>query len=837
MNIFGFDRFSSNARNILTEAQGIAGNNSGVIGTEHILLAILMNKNCLANSMLESFGVDHDRAELAMNFMPQFNNIYTNKKSVNINEEVKKALEAAILTAKRFNHFYLGSEHLLLGILADPSFKAFQIIQNIDVNPDSIKKQLIELLQNAPQQDIEMMGETSGMGPDNQNKKKSMLAQYSIDLTAEAENNRFDPVIGRTTEIERIIHILSRRTKNNPVLIGDPGVGKTAIVEGLALKIIKGEVPIKLKNKKIYSLDLGSMIAGTKFRGEFEDRLKKLINEVEKDRDAILFIDEIHTIIGAGAAEGSMDASNMLKPALSRGKITCIGATTIEEYRKNIEKDAAFERRFQPVVIEEPTVADTIEILKGIAQNYEDFHQVVIEPEAVMIAAKLSHRYIADRFLPDKAIDLIDEAASGVVIKEKIGESAEIKKLEIKLKTTIEGKNKAIAEQAYELAAQLRDQENFIIEEIEKKRKEKNDIPREKRKIVTKEDIARVVNTWTGIPVSKLIESDYDKFSNIENILKKKIIGQDEAIEVIAKAIKRSRAGIGNPRRPIGSFIFLGPTGVGKTELAKVLASEVYESDNALIKIDMSEFMEKHNVSRLVGAPAGYVGYEDGGKLTEAVRKKPYSIILFDEIEKAHPEVFNLLLQILEDGVLTDAKGRKVDFRNTIIIMTSNIGANELTRSAALGFKIEDNDSVEIQNLASNNTDYEKMKDIVLEQVKRKFNPEFLNRIDKVVVFKPLGKKEIAKIVEINLAELKLRLKNEKGITLEITKKAIDWISKNGFDAEFGARPIRRLIENEVENQIAEKIVSGEIEEGEKVSMDLKNDKIVFVEKKVSVRK
>jgi len=842
MEIFGFNRFSNNAKKILTVSQNIARElGSDIIDTDHVLLAILGGKNSVANDILDSYGVDYERIEMAMNFMPIDPNAVSKKgEQAGVSDDLKRSLESAILVTHNLKHFYLGSEHLLFGIISNPAFRAYQLIQNIDINPEGIRKSLEQLFQTAAKnipeaglEDDEMMMADPMMPPMMGGKKKegSMLAKYAIDLTAEASEGKLDPVVGREKELERVIHILSRRTKNNPVLIVEPGVGKTAIVEALAIKIIRDEVPEKLRGKKIYSLDLGSVIAGTKFRGEFEDRVKKILNELEKNKNAILFIDEIHTIIGAGSAEGSMDASNMLKPALSRGKITCIGATTLDEYRKNIEKDSAFERRFQQVIIDEPSMEDTVDILKGIAQNYEDFHQVVIEKDAINFAAKLAHRYIPDRFLPDKAIDLIDEASSAVVIREKVGENSEIKKLELKLKNTIDGKNEAVKNQNFELAADLRDQEGFIKEEIEKVKSNRKDIPKNKRVKVTKEDIAKVVNNWTGIPVSKLIESDKNKFVQLESILEKKIVGQDEAISAISQAIRRSRAGISNPNRPIGSFIFLGPTGVGKTELAKVLAEEVYERKDALIKIDMSEFMERHNVSRLVGAPAGYVGYEDGGKLTEMVRKKPYSIVLFDEIEKAHPEVFNMLLQILEDGYLTDAKGRKIDFRNTIIILTSNIGINDFAKFATLGFQTSESEEKELMGK------YEKMKESVLEQVKKKFNPEFINRLDKIIVFRPLGKKEIDEIVKINLADLGNRVKKEKGINLEFSKRLVEYVAEKGYDPEYGARPIRRLVENEIENKIAEVIISDEYEEGDTIKIDLKNDIVSIEKKKILVKK
>uniref|UniRef100_A0A7C4M091 ATP-dependent Clp protease ATP-binding subunit n=1 Tax=candidate division CPR3 bacterium TaxID=2268181 RepID=A0A7C4M091_UNCC3 len=823
-----FDRFSENAKKVLAVAQNISEKTGNqFIDTEQVLLAMLHEKISLANDILASFGVTYNDIEIASNFFSNVDNFGNGRPE--ISNDLKIALQQSVVAAKQSGNFQVGSEHLLFGILSDSRFSAYQLIRNIDIDPEKIKNQLKSMFQEGFKNSQEIARENE---ENNQkNNKNSMLSKYAIDLTQEALDGKLDPVIGREKEVERLIHILSRRTKNNPVLIGDPGVGKTAIVEGLAQKLAKNDVPLKLKNKKIYSLDLGSMIAGTKFRGEFEDRLKKLITELEKKQDSILFIDEIHTIIGAGAAEGAMDASNMLKPALSRGKITCIGATTMDEYRKNIEKDAAFERRFQTIIVDEPSMEDTINILTGIAQNYEDFHQVIIEKNAVNLAAKLSHRYISDRFLPDKAIDLIDEAASAVVIKEKVGEDESIKKLETKLENTILGKNQAITNQDFELAAELRDQENFLKEEIEKIKLAKKEIPREKRVLVKKEDIAQVVNRWTGIPISKLMEDDKEKFSKLEDILRKKIIGQDEAIQSIAQAIRRSRSGIANPNRPIGSFIFLGPTGVGKTELAKALSSEIYEKNDALIKIDMSEFMEKHNVSRLVGAPAGYVGYEDGGKLTEAVRRKPYSIILFDEIEKAHPEVFNLLLQIMEDGYLTDAKGRKVDFRNTIIILTSNIGVSEFTNIATLGFKADEKESKTLKEK------YNEMKSQVLEEIKKKFKPEFLNRLDKIIVFQPLGQEEIEKITKINLEELSQRTKKEKDINVKFSKKLVEWISKNGFDAEYGARPVRRLIENEIENLLAEKIITGEIAEGDEVRVDFVGGKVVLGSKKELVRK
>ncbi|MBI2448001.1 ATP-dependent Clp protease ATP-binding subunit [Candidatus Microgenomates bacterium] len=827
MNEFGFDRFTYNAKKILSLSQTIAQDmNSGAVSTEHVLLAILAEKIGVAYEILSSFGIDFERIEIAMNLM--WHGSMDLQKN-GLSHDLRQALEKAIVVARQNEHFYVGSEHLLFGILSNSDFRAYALIQNIDVNPATIIQQIEHIFVMSTAQMPEKPKEQEvTAGRTVKNKTNSMLNAYAIDLTAEAEGTKLDPTIGREKEISRLTHILTRKTKNNPVLIGDPGVGKTAIVEGLAAKIAFGEVPIKLKGKKIYSIDLGAMVAGTKFRGEFEERIKKLLAEVEKDKNIILFIDELHTIVGAGAAEGSMDASNMLKPALSRGKISCIGATTINEYRKYIEKDAAFERRFQPILVEEPSQEETVAILRGIAPRYEDFHQVKVEEEALLIAAKLAHRYIADRFLPDKAIDLLDEACSAVVIREKVGESEDVKKLEIRLVETIKGKNKAISDQAFEMAAQLRDQELFLKEELDRLRLEKQDIPTEKRARVTTEDIARVVSNWTSIPITKLISSEIHKFSFLEKTLGSRIVGQEEAIINIARAIRRSRSGVGNPVRPIGSFIFLGPTGVGKTELAKVLAQEVYEREDALIKIDMSEFMERHNVSRLVGAPAGYVGYDDGGKLTEAVRKKPYSVVLFDEIEKAHPEVFNMLLQVLEDGYLTDAKGRKVDFKNTIIIMTSNLGMADLSRSATMGFSAK---TTREKTLAE--SDYEQMKNKVLTDSKKYFSPEFLNRVDKIVVFRPLDSIAIGKIVNINLKTLAERVLLEKGIVLEFTAKAKKWLADRGFDPEYGARPIRRLIEAEIENKLAEELIGDRFISGDHIIIDAKTDSLNLEKKKI----
>ncbi len=628
-------------------------------------------------------------------------------------------------------------------------------------------------------------------------------------------------MIGRIREIERLIQILNRRTKNNPVLIGEPGVGKTAIVEGLAHKITSGEVPDSLHKKRILTLDLASMVAGTKYRGEFEEMIKKIIDEAKKNQDIILFIDEFHTVISAGAAEGALDAANILKPALSRGEIQCIGATTLEEYRKYIEKDAALERRFQPIKVEEPSLEETIEILGGIKKNYEDFHSITITSEALAAAAKLSKRYISDRFLPDKAIDLIDEAASKSKIK-RIEFPKEIKELQKDLEKIISKKEKAVSGQDFEKAAEMRDLEISVLEKIKKLKTENIDKKSQKPVKITEEDIAEVVSSWTGIPITRLVEVETKRLLNLDKILKERIIGQDEAVQTIAQAIRRSRTGISDTRRPIGSFIFLGPSGVGKTELAKVLAKYVFETEDALVKLDMSEFMERHNVSRLIGAPPGYVGYEESGKLTEAVRRKPYAVILLDEIEKAHPDVFNILLQILEDGYLTDAKGKRVDFKNTIIIMTSNIGVAELNRQAFVGFQADTHDE---KKKAENR--YKEIKKSILGRLKDNFRPEFLNRIDRIIVFRPLDKNDIRKIVDLQVSDLQERLLEHK-TKIKITTKAKDLLAKNGFDPENGARPLRRVIQNIIEDELAERMLTSEIHEGDTIKIDLKDEKITF---------
>lgn len=816
-----FRKFTQNAKKSLIQAQKEAKKYfSSCISTQHLLLGIFSQKRSLGSDVLLNFGLSPEKITLALNFLNP--SLEEGKTEEGLSLLSKKAIEAATVAAKKHNHFYVGTEHLLWGILSQKNSNGYQVLKELNIDPERILKELQELFE-ATAKEMEEMFEGAPMPVPTTPLKRAKtpsLDFFTIDLTKMASEGKLDPIIGREQEIERVIQILSRRTKNNPVLIGDPGVGKTAIVEGLAQRIINNQVPSTLINKRILSLDLTALIAGTKYRGEFEERIKKVLEEAKKSSDVILFIDEFHTVVGAGAAEGALDAANILKPALSRGEVRCIGATTVNEYRKYIEKDAALERRFQPILVEELSVEDAIDVLKGIKSRYEEFHGVEIEKEAIEAACRLSKRYIQDRFLPDKAIDLIDEAASKVRLKK--GEKPEkIEDLNKKLEKVIAEKEKAVEEQDYEKAAQIRDKELKIKEAINLVQAQ--GYHKGKPIKITAEDIAEVVSQWTGIPVAKMISEETEKLTNLEEILRKKIIGQDEAISSISKAIRRGRLGISSPKRPIGSFIFMGPTGVGKTELAKVLAEAIYGSEDTLIKIDMSEFMERHNVSRLVGAPPGYVGYEEEGKLTGAVRRKPYSVILLDEIEKAHPDVFNILLQILEDGTLTDAKGKKVDFRNTIIIMTSNIGVEELNRQASFGFRAESPDEKKAAEQK-----YEEIKQNILSRLKDYFRPELLNRIDKVIVFHPLSQQVIKKIVNIQLEELKKRLA-EKNLEIEFSEAVKNFIAKVGFDPEYGARPLRRAIQDHLEDVISEKMLSSEVKEGSKVKIDLKNGKIVVL--------
>ncbi len=800
-----FDKFTDRARKVLTLAQDEAQRfNHNYIGTEHLLLGLVREGEGVAARVLENMNVELAKVRTAVEFIigrgdrPVVG-------EVGLTPRAKRVIELAIDEARRLGHNYIGTEHLLLGLVREGEGIAAGVLESLGVNLDKVRHEVIRVL-----------SQSSSASPAAETKRASKtptVDQLGINLNDAVRAGRSDPVIGREKEIERVIQILSRRTKNNPALIGEPGVGKTAIAEGLAQRIVAGDVPETLANKRVLTLDIGSLVAGTKYRGEFEERLKKIIEELRNTNDAVLFIDELHTLVGAGAAEGAIDAANILKPPLARGELQCIGATTLDEYRKYIERDAALERRFQPVMVEEPTLEQTIEILFGIREKYEEHHHVTITDEAARAAADLSIRYITDRHLPDKAIDLIDEAASRVRLRHSSA-PPELKAAQKELDRVLKEKEAAINDQDYEVAAGLRDAEAAAKSTIDQLRSDWQAAQAAQKPTVTEEDIAQVVAMWTGIPVTRIAQEESQRLLNMEDALHKRVIGQQEAIDTISKAVRRARAGLKDPKRPIGSFIFLGPTGVGKTELAKALAEFMFGSEDSLIKIDMSEFMERHNVSRLVGAPPGYVGFEEGGQLTEAVRRKSYSVVLLDEIEKAHPEVFNILLQILEDGHLTDAKGRRVDFRNTVIIMTSNVGAKSLLKDTSLGFKPVNTDlSQETQ------AQYERMKDKVLEQLKTQFRPEFLNRVDSFVVFRSLSVEEIRHIVELLLQRVRNQLKTQE-IDLEVTAEAKDHLIKLGYDVDYGARPLRRVIQNLVEDPLAEALLLGRFTAGQTILVD-----------------
>ena len=814
-----FEKFTKNAKLALTSAQKAArAMGENFIGTEHILVGLVSNTDALAAEILEGHAVTLEKVQLALSFSSKTR---FDHGGAGLTDPAKRVIEKGVATAARHQHYYVGTEHLLLGILSDKNTKAYSILEELGADPERIKAQIMNLFRHTGGESTntrpEMEVTPSGAAikrPARRSKKTETpaLDYFSTDLTELASQAKLDPVVGRQSEITRVIQILGRRTKNNPVLIGEPGIGKTAIVEGLAQRIINEQVPEALHGRRVLALDLPLMVAGTKYRGEFEERVKQVIDELKKQEDIIIFIDELHTIVGAGAAEGSMDAAQILKPALARGQIQTIGATTLDEYRKHIEKDAALERRFQPIHVKEPTVEETVAVLHGLRKNYEDHHGVEITNEAIDTAVRLSERYIADRFLPDKAIDLIDEAASAGRLRQG-GITPELKKLQDELRLKNTAKDQAVDNQDFELAARLRDEADKVRKQLQAGTKGSA------RLKILPEDIASVVAQWTGIPVMRLVKAEAENLAALEDRLKGYIIGQDEAVSAVARSIRRSRVGIGSPKRPMGSFIFLGPTGVGKTELVKVLAREVFGSEENLIKIDMSEFMERHNVSRLVGAPAGYVGYEEGGKLTEQIRRNPYSVILFDEVEKAHPEVFNVLLQILEDGYLSDAKGRRVDFRNTVIVLTSNVGAAELQKTANLGFRISDEEALDSR--------YEEMKQRVLEQLKDKFKPEFLNRLDQIVVFRPLTKELVSRIVDLQLTELAGRLK-ERDLKLAVDKKAKDEVVKRGFDPKYGARPIRRAIQNDIEDQLAEMLLADTLKDGDRVQIGFSRGKFTF---------
>ncbi|MGI5835337.1 MAG: ATP-dependent Clp protease ATP-binding subunit [Chloroflexota bacterium] len=806
-----FDKFTERARKVLTLAQEEAQRfNHNYIGTEHLLLGLVREGDGVAAKVLANLGVELNKVRSAVEFIIGRGD-RTVTGDIGLTPRAKKVIELAVDEARRLNHHYIGTEHLLLGLVREGEGIAAGVLESLGVSLEKVRNQIIHVLNQSQPYSQQEAKQTS---------RTPVVDQMGMDLTAAARAGKLDPVVGRQREIERVIQILSRRTKNNPALIGEPGVGKTAIVEGLAQRISSGDVPETLIGKRLLTLDIGSLVAGTKYRGEFEERLKKIIEEVKTSGNCVLFIDELHTLVGAGAAEGAVDAANILKPSLSRGELQTIGATTMDEYRKYIERDAALERRFQPVMVEEPTVEETVEILRGIKERYEQHHKLNISDEALKAAAELASRFITDRFLPDKAIDLVDEASSRVRLQRAVSPPT-LKEAIKELETVQTEKEAAINAQQYELAAELRDREAKLrakIDGIESGWQEQQSV---EKPVVTEEDIAQVVSMWTGIPVMRIAEEETERLLRMEEELHKRIIGQDEPITVVSRAVRRARAGLKDPKRPIGSFIFLGPTGVGKTELVRALAEFLFGSEESMVRIDMSEFMERHSVARLVGAPPGYIGYEEGGQLTEAVRRKPYSVVLLDEIEKAHPEVFNILLQIMDDGHLTDAKGRKVDFRNTVLIMTSNVGADLLRRDAVLGFAVTQ-DEIKTADQA-----YERMKDKVLGEMKNLFRPEFLNRIDATVVFRSLTLMEIRQIVDLMLARVRAAL-TEQQIQLEVTDAAKDYLVEKGFDPKFGARPLRRTIQNLVEDQLAEGLLKSKYQRGETVVVDVRDGELVY---------
>jgi ATP-dependent Clp protease ATP-binding subunit ClpC len=806
-----FDKFTERARKVLTLAQEEAQRfNHNYIGTEHLLLGLVREGDGVAAKVLANLGVELNKVRSAVEFIIGRGDRMV-LGEIGLTPRAKKVIELAVDEARRLNHHYIGTEHLLLGLVREGEGIAAGVLESLGVNLERVRAETIRVLsQSMPQSHPEMRSPA----------RTPTIDQLGMDLTAAARANKLDPVIGRQKEIERVIQILSRRTKNNPVLIGEPGVGKTAIAEGLAQRIVNGDVPETLLGKRLLTLDIGSLVAGTKYRGEFEERLKKVIEEIRASGNCMLFIDELHTLVGAGAAEGAVDAANILKPSLARGELQCIGATTLDEYRKYIERDAALERRFQPVMVEEPTVEETIEILRGIKDRYEQHHRLTITDEALKAAAELAARYIPDRFLPDKAIDLIDEAASRVRLQRSMTPPS-LKEALKGLETVRREKESAISSQQYEYAAELRDRELKLADKIEKLEMGWQSSQGSAKPEVSPDDVAQVVSMWTGIPVVRIAGDESQRLVHMEEALHKRVIGQDEAISVVSKAIRRARAGLKDPKRPIGSFIFLGPTGVGKTELVRALAEFMFGSEDHMIKLDMSEFMERHAVARLVGAPPGYVGYDEGGQLTEAVRRKSYSVILFDEIEKAHPDVFNMLLQILDEGRLTDAKGRRVDFRNTVIVMTSNVGADLIKRDVVTGFRTT-RDEVKTREQA-----YERMKDKVMAEMKNLFRPEFLNRIDATVVFHSLSREQIRSIVDLEIAKVQKRLV-EQSITLEITDEAKDWLAEKGYDETFGARPLRRVIQNNVEDRLSEALLEGSVRPGDTVRVVVEDDGLAF---------
>lgn len=805
-----FGRYTEKAQKaILLSQEEAKGLKHNYVGTEHLLLGLIAEREGVAARALSQYGVTIEKARqevIAIIGKGEFD-----ADILGFTPRTKRIFELAFIEARNLGHNYVGTEHLLLGLLSEGEGVAVVILDKMGVNIEKLAEQVVNMITES--------GQKQSQNVENPSLNTPNLAKYSIDLNKMAEAGKIDPIIGRAKEIERVIQVLSRRTKNNPVLIGEPGVGKTAIAEGLAQKIVEGKVPEIIRDKIVVTLDLPSMIAGAKYRGEFEERLKSVMKELKEAGDIILFIDELHTIVGAGAAEGAIDASNILKPVLARGELQVVGATTIDEYRKYIEKDSALERRLQTIMVEEPNVEDTVKILEGLRDRYEAHHRVKITDEAIRAAAELSSRYITDRYLPDKAIDLIDEAASMIRINSYVA-PVELKSLEERLEELSKEKEEAINTQNYEKAADIRDKERKIKEELESNKVKWEQEKQASSMIVGYDEIAKIVSDWTGIPVTKMTTEESKRLLNLEKILHERVIGQEQAVNTVSNAVRRSRVGLKDPKKPVGSFIFVGPTGVGKTYLAKALAEALFGDEDAMIRIDMSEYMEKHSVSRLIGSPPGYVGYDEGGQLTEAVRRKPYSVVLFDEIEKAHPDVFNMLLQILDDGRLTDSKGKTVDFKNTVIIMTSNVGATSIRKQNVLGFSVGGNE---------NNAEYEKMKETITEELRKTFRPEFLNRLDEVIVFHSLEEKHVREIVDIMIKDLEKRL-NKLDVKIKVTDKTKEYIASSGFDSIYGARPLERTIRRMIEDELAEEILRGNVSRNDNITIDydIEKDKLIF---------
>ena len=804
-----FEKFSERARRVLSLAQEEAQRfNHNYISTEHILLGLVRESDGVAARVLSNLNVELNKVRSAVEFIIGRGE-KTTSSEIGLTPRAKKVIELAVDEARRLNHHYIGTEHLLIALMREGEGVAAGVLESLGVSLDSVRGETSRIL-------TQTVHQTQSGSSSRSSTRTPTLDQLGIDLTTLAGAAKLDPTVGREKEIQRVTQILSRRTKNNPVLIGEPGVGKTAIVEALAQRISGNEVPSTLQGKRLVTLDMGALVAGTKYRGEFEERLKKVVDEIRNSGNCVLFIDEIHTMVGAGAAEGAVDAANILKPSLARGELQCIGATTLDDYRKYVERDPALERRFQPVRVEEPSEEETVEILRGIKSRYEEHHELDIDESALTAAAHLASRFISDRFLPDKAIDLIDEAASRVRINRSTMPIS-VKDLTKALESLRKEKDEAISSRQYEHAAELQEREAGLAEKLEVQERDWKQEMESEGAVVTDEDISEVVSMWTGIPVTRLTTTETERLMNMEQELHQTVIGQDEAITLVSKAVRRSRSGLKNPKRPVGVFMFLGPTGVGKTLLVQKLAEFLFGSEDAAIRVDMSEFMERHSVARLVGAPPGYIGHDEGGQLTEAVRRKSYCVILLDEIEKAHPEVFNILLQIFDDGHLTDAKGRKVDFRNAIVVMTSNIGSNLIQQDRSLGFSLMPDGE------ESDKAEYERMKNNVMEEVKRFFRPEFLNRVDGSVVFHALSKGDMQQIVELEVAKVAFNLL-QQGIDLEVSQPAKEWLVENGYERLFGARPLKRVLQDNVEDMLSDEILSGNLRPGDTAVIDVSDE-------------